>query len=170
MDDLANHIVENIKLYQQPLTTPNNSLSYTSRFAETIVNLPGLDSDIKKEAFVNIKKSIMAEHTLSPDSCTALCDSLINFTFEGNEGQVLEKIREYATKHWYWFSSQQADHINRTYKVIMTDKAQGTVPFKAFKLNKVIGRTRELKQRIPNILKANDVKQFTLKTNINTEV
>ena len=104
-----------------PLRTGSGLLSYTGRFAKTVINIDKLDSSLRKTYFKKIKRSILnAEFT--PASCVDICESFINFPFEGDEEEVLNKMRDYATNNIPLFTLEQLDQISLAHKYLMIEK------------------------------------------------
>lgn len=63
------------------------------------------------------------------------CESLINFRFEGEENRIFEKLRAFAKQNEKRYTSKEADKFNRAHQFLMTERAEGPIKFKDFKLN-----------------------------------
>jgi hypothetical protein len=132
--DFRKHFSKEYKKYEMPLLSSEGVLSYTSRFAKTVIN-QAYKEDERKEYFMIIKKSFNSNKLFTPQSCLDSCESLINFTFEGEENRILEKLRNFAKANERVLSSKQADRFVRAHQYLMIDRADGPIKFKDFKLN-----------------------------------
>ena len=68
----SDHFKQHCSHYELPLLQPQGTLSYTSRFMKTAINVPAITQDHKKILFKSIKKSIL-RHNLTPKSCVDIC-------------------------------------------------------------------------------------------------
>lgn len=64
------------------MLSTDGTLSYTSRFAKTVINQE-LTPEDREGYFVKIKRSLISHKTFTVQSSVDTCESLINFRFEG---------------------------------------------------------------------------------------
>jgi len=114
----SDHFKQNSDKYESPLLQTNGLLAYTNRFAKTTINLGSISKDQKKYLYKRIKKSILSGN-FTPLSAVEICESLINFPFDGDEEVIFEKLRTYVKDNQVYLSSDALDRLEIAYKYIM---------------------------------------------------